>query len=163
VIATWSQPHSENERQQRVNDFECCTLYNPRAVLRHLCIIEVLAAFIGNIVCVDTVTPENEHQLSVNTASTEHQQSINRASTHCQQSVNRVSMLLGVASCIIQGHCYGIDPYSTYWQPFCISNNPGFRLKQPGVPDGSDGSDGTSYPLTENYTLPVAQVTGRVA
>jgi hypothetical protein len=44
-----------------------------------------------------------------------------------------------------------------------ISNNPGFRLKHPGVPDGSDGSDGTSYPLTENYTLPVAQATGRVA
>ena len=43
-----------------------------------------------------------------------------------------------------------------------ISNNPGFRLKHPGVPDGSDGSDGTSYPLTENYTLPVAQATGRV-
>jgi hypothetical protein len=44
-----------------------------------------------------------------------------------------------------------------------ISNNPGFRLKHPGVLDGSDGSDGTSYPLTENYTLPVAQATGRVA
>jgi len=44
-----------------------------------------------------------------------------------------------------------------------ISNNPGFRLKHPGVPDCSDGSDGTSYPLTENYTLPVAQATGRVA
>jgi len=44
-----------------------------------------------------------------------------------------------------------------------ISNNPGFRLKHPGVPDSSDGSDGTSYPLTENYTLPVAQATGRVA
>jgi hypothetical protein len=37
-----------------------------------------------------------------------------------------------------------------------ISNNPSFRLKHPGVPDGSDGSDGTSNPLTENYTLPVA-------
>jgi len=35
----------------------------------------------------------------------------------------------------------------------CISNNSSFRLKHPGVPDGSDGSDGTSYPLTENYTL----------
>jgi len=44
-----------------------------------------------------------------------------------------------------------------------ISNNPGFRLKHPGVPDGSDGSDGTSYLLPENYTLPVAQATGRVA
>ena len=48
--------------------------------------------------------------------------------------------------------------YTTY-----ISNNSSFRLKHPGVPDGSDGSDGTSYPLTENYTLPVAQATGRVA
>jgi hypothetical protein len=43
------------------------------------------------------------------------------------------------------------------------SNNASFRLKHPGVPDGSDGSDGTSYPLTEKYTLPVAQATGRVA
>jgi len=31
-----------------------------------------------------------------------------------------------------------------------ISNNPSFRLKHPGVPDSSDGSGGTSYPLTEN-------------
>jgi len=45
----------------------------------------------------------------------------------------------------------------------CISNNSSFRLKHPGVPDGSDGSDGTSYPLTENYTHPVAQAMGRVA
>ena len=44
-----------------------------------------------------------------------------------------------------------------------ISNNSGFRLKHPGVPDGSDGSGGTSYPLTENQTRPVAQATGRVA
>jgi hypothetical protein len=46
---------------------------------------------------------------------------------------------------------------------WCISNNPSFRLKHPGVLDGSDGSDGTSYPLTENYTLPVAQAMGCVA
>jgi len=38
-----------------------------------------------------------------------------------------------------------------------ISNNSNFRQKHLGVPDGSDGSDGTSYPLTENHTLPVAQ------
>ena len=44
-----------------------------------------------------------------------------------------------------------------------ISNDPNFCLKHPGVPDGSDGSDGTSYALTENYTLHVAQATGRVA
>ena len=45
----------------------------------------------------------------------------------------------------------------------CISSDPNFCLKHPGVPDGSDGSDGTSYALTENYPLPVAQATGRVA
>jgi hypothetical protein len=44
-----------------------------------------------------------------------------------------------------------------------ISNNPSFRLKHPGDPDSPDGSAGTSYPLTENYTLPVAQAMGRVA
>jgi hypothetical protein len=41
-----------------------------------------------------------------------------------------------------------------------ISNNSSFRQKHPGVPDGSDGSDGSSYLLTENYTLPVGQATG---
>jgi hypothetical protein len=44
-----------------------------------------------------------------------------------------------------------------------ISNNSSFRLKHPGVPDSSDGSGGTSYPLTENQMRPVAQATGRVA
>jgi hypothetical protein len=44
-----------------------------------------------------------------------------------------------------------------------ISKTPGFRLKHPGVPDSSDGSDRTSYPRTENYTLPVTQATSRVA
>jgi len=44
-----------------------------------------------------------------------------------------------------------------------ISNDPNFRLKHPGVPDGSDSSDGTLYALTENYTLPVAQARARVA
>jgi len=42
-------------------------------------------------------------------------------------------------------------------------NHPSFCQKHPGVPDGSDGSDGTSYPLKDNYTLPVTQATGRVA
>jgi hypothetical protein len=44
-----------------------------------------------------------------------------------------------------------------------ISNNTSFRLKHAGVPDGSDRSDGTSYPLTENYTFRIAQGMGRVA
>jgi len=45
---------------------------------------------------------------------------------------------------------------------FTISNNHSVRQKHPGVPDGSDTSDGTSYPLTENYTLPVALAMGRI-
>jgi len=44
-----------------------------------------------------------------------------------------------------------------------ISNNSSFRRKHPGVTDGSDGSDGTSCPLTEIHTLLVAQAMGRVA
>jgi len=88
AIMKWSQHLFENERQQSVTDFVCCILYNPRAVLRHLSIIEVLAAFIGNIVFVDTDTFQNERQQSVNTASTDRQQSINTVSTECQQSVN---------------------------------------------------------------------------
>jgi len=55
------------------------------------------------------------------------------------------------------------DVYTLVGYVAYISNDPSFRQKHPGVPDGSDGSDGTSYPLTENYTLPVAQATGRVA
>jgi hypothetical protein len=46
---------------------------------------------------------------------------------------------------------------------YCINNNPSVHLKHPGVQDGSDGSDETSYPLTENHTLPVAQATRCVA
>jgi hypothetical protein len=87
-MATWSQPQSENERQQSVNDLVWCILFNPRDVLWHLPIIEVLAAFIGNIVCVDTGTPQNEHPQNVNRASTECQPSINTALTECQHSVN---------------------------------------------------------------------------
>jgi len=44
-----------------------------------------------------------------------------------------------------------------------LSNDSSFRLKHPGVLDSSDGSDWTSYPLTENQMRPVAQATGRVA
>jgi len=125
---TWSQPQAENQRQQSVNDYVCCVLYNSMAVLRHLTIIEVLAAFIGNIMCVDTATQQNERQQSVNRKSTERQQSVNRASTEHQQSVNtassqhqesvnRVSTILCVASWILQALCYSIYPESTYWQP----------------------------------------------
>jgi hypothetical protein len=44
-----------------------------------------------------------------------------------------------------------------------ISNNPSFHVKHPGVQDGSDGSDGTSYHLTGKYTLPVTLAMGHVA
>jgi len=87
-MVAWSQPESENERQQRVNDFVGCISCNPKAVLRHLSIMEVLAALRDNIVCVDTATPPNGRQQSLNRASTEHQQSFNRASTECQQSIS---------------------------------------------------------------------------
>jgi hypothetical protein len=90
--ATWSKPQSENDRQQSVNDFRCYTLCHPVAVVRLLSIIEVLAAFIGNIVCEYIATPDNQHQLSVNPASAQR-----------PLSVNRVSMTLGVATCVIQG------------------------------------------------------------
>ena len=83
---TWSQPHSENERQQSVNRSGCCIVYNQRAVLQRLPIIEVSAAFSGNIVNGDVTAPENDRQQSVNRASTERPQSINRVSTERQQS-----------------------------------------------------------------------------
>jgi hypothetical protein len=44
-----------------------------------------------------------------------------------------------------------------------ISSNPSSHLKHHGVLDSFDSSDGTSYPLLENYHLPVAQATGWVA
>jgi len=73
---TWSQPQSENECQQSVNDFVCCILYHSRAVLWHLFIIKVMAAFIGKIVKVDVASADNERQQSVNRPSTKRQQSI---------------------------------------------------------------------------------------
>jgi len=94
---TWSQPQYEDERQQSINDFGCCIFYNPRAVLRRLSVINVLAAFIGNMVNVNITTPDNQHQLSINTASTQR-----------QQCVNRVSTILGIATWVIQGLFCGI-------------------------------------------------------
>jgi hypothetical protein len=75
--ATWSHPQSENERQQSINNFGCSILYNSRAVLQHLPVIEVLGAFIGNLMFVDTATPQNERLQSINRSSTEYQHSIN--------------------------------------------------------------------------------------
>jgi hypothetical protein len=44
-----------------------------------------------------------------------------------------------------------------------ISNNSSIGLKDPGVPSGSDGSNVTSYPLTQNDTLSFSQATVRFA
>ena len=64
-------------------------------------------------------------------------------------------------------HCTGPKPTSISLQVsvswYYISNDPRFCQKHPGVPDSSDGSDGTSYLLMENYTLPVPKATGRIA
>ena len=43
----------------------------------------------------------------------------------------------------------------------CIGNNSSFHQKPLGVPDGSDGSDGTSHRVTKNYMLLVTQATCR--
>jgi len=41
-----------------------------------------------------------------------------------------------------------------------ISDDSSFLQNHLGVADSSDGSDGTSYPLTENFTLPVPLAMG---
>jgi hypothetical protein len=59
---------------------------------------------------------------------------------------------------------YGIEvnclstTISTY-----IGNNPSLHLHHPGVSKGSDGSDGTSYHLKDNYTLLGTEATFRIA
>jgi hypothetical protein len=55
---TWSRHLSESEHEWSVQDFVCSILYNPRAVLRHLPMIQAVAAFIGNMVCVNAATPQ---------------------------------------------------------------------------------------------------------
>jgi len=88
---------ASTERQQSINEFGCCIVYNARAVLRNLPIIKVWAAFIGKIVNLDVASTLNERQ----------------------QSINRASTILGVASSLIRGLCYGIYPWSTFWQFLC--------------------------------------------
>ena len=80
-----SVTRAPTERQLSVDKFGCCILNNPREVLRHLPIIEVLVTFIGNIANVDVAAPENERQ-----------QCLNTASTQPQHSANRVSMIVGL-------------------------------------------------------------------
>jgi hypothetical protein len=44
-----------------------------------------------------------------------------------------------------------------------INNKPSFLQEHPGVSDGPDGSDGTSYPLMEYQTRQVALHTSLTA
>jgi hypothetical protein len=97
VKVTWSQPQSENDHQQSLNDLVCCILCLPSSVLRHLFIIEVLLAFIGQIIDVDIALPDNECQQRVHRVSIERQQSVNRASIERQWSVNNLGC------CILYG------------------------------------------------------------
>jgi len=92
------------EHKQSVNSFGCCIWYNPRAKLWLLSIVEELATCIGNVVSIIVTTRKDECQQSVKTVSIEHQQSIIRA-----------SMILGIASWIIQGRCYWVSSYTKYW------------------------------------------------
>jgi len=81
---------ASTEHKQRVHNFWYCIWYEPRAKLQRLSRIEKLATYTGYAIYV-IVTPQQEHQQSVKTASTERPQSFNRASTERQQSVNRAS------------------------------------------------------------------------
>jgi hypothetical protein len=83
-----------------------------------------------------------QYDCSLNECSSVSKVSINRASTECQQFEFDLLGNPRVGS---------------------ISNNRSLHRQHPGVPDASDGSDGTSYALTENYTFPAAQATRRVA
>jgi len=68
----------------------------------------------------------------------------------------------GLCASLSSSHSDGAVPFHyAIFMP--IRNNSSFRLKHPGVPEGSDGSDATLYPVTENQTRPVAEATGRVA
>jgi len=62
----------------------------------------------------------------------------------------------------LRAFCEAPEGAGSIWKYF-IRNNASFCPKHPGVLVGSASSDGTSYPLTEKYTLPVAQAMGRVA
>jgi hypothetical protein len=58
---------------------------------------------------------------------------------------------------------YQVEIYTNMALTTDINNKPSFGQEHQGVFDGPDGSDGTSYPLMENQTRPVAQGTFRIA
>jgi len=122
-------------------------------VIWHLPIIEVLAAFIGNIMCVDTATPQNECQQSVNRLSTEHQHSINRLSTECQQFwvLDQVKSKRSAMASVSNGSGLpgcgpGLEPDRTVHSGLL----PGIQ----GYPPGSGtGSNRTAVPFYGSYNF----------
>jgi len=93
LILKMSIDRASTEHQQSVNNYHYCIWYNPRAMLPHLPIIDVLPAIMGNTGRVNVTTPE--------------------------MSINSASTILGVASCIIEVVCCGIYPLSKYCLPLC--------------------------------------------
>jgi len=52
TTATWSLPHPDNERQQRVNGFSCCIFGNQHIARIFAFIMELLTALISkNTIC----------------------------------------------------------------------------------------------------------------
>jgi hypothetical protein len=80
----------------------------------------------------------------------------------CRMATNKGSFL-GMALYWEEFYVSSDNPILRGFPRLTIRNNSSFRPKHLGVPNGSNGSYRTSYHWTENYPLPVAQVTGRVA
>jgi hypothetical protein len=65
-------PH-KNKYQRSINDYRSWNLFNPRTVLWHLPIIEVLPGYMDNMSNVDVSTVKNECEKTVNRVSTKYQ------------------------------------------------------------------------------------------
>jgi hypothetical protein len=59
------------------------------------------------------------------------------------------------------GYCLSQQPFLA--TPQYIRNKPSIHQKHIGVPDTSDGCEGTLYPRMEDVIVPVSQAMGRIA
>jgi hypothetical protein len=93
--------------------------------------------------------------------STERHQSVNTASSQLQKSVNDFgccslnnpsTMQRRIPRHKILAAVMSKRDRNMVTAPVCISNEPCFRQEHWVVSNGPDGSEGTSYPLTENQT-----------
>jgi hypothetical protein len=64
-------------------------------------------------------------------------------------------------SCVPTSIFFPVDLWKYHMQ--CISNKHSFHQEHPGVSDGPEVTDGTSYHLTEKQMKPVTLPTGHVA